>query len=197
VDISAIPRVIDLDMDERPSFEWAGENAKRVGSVVHRVLQQMGREGLAAWPAERLGEMRPYLESSLNAAGVPEAALPTAVSRAQTALTQIMESPRGRWIFEQGGPEARSEYAISGVLRGRLVRAVVDRTFVDDQGFRWVVDYKTGFHEGGDPEAFLDAEMERYRPQLERYAAMLGRMDGRPVKMGLYFPLLGGWREWS
>jgi ATP-dependent exoDNAse (exonuclease V) beta subunit len=196
VDISAIPRVVDLDMDERPSFEWAGENAKRVGSVVHRVLQQMGREGLAAWPAERLGRMRPYLESSLNAAGVPEAALPTAVARAQTALTQVLESPRGRWIFEQGGPEARSEYAISGVLRGRLVRAVVDRTFVDDQGFRWVVDYKTGFHEGGDPEAFLDAEMERYRPQLERYAAMLGRMDGRPVKMGLYFPLLGGWREW-
>lgn len=197
VDLSAIPRVLETDLEEHPSFEWAGENAKRVGSVVHRVLQQMGREGLAAWPAQRLSRMGPYLESSLSAAGVPEANLSAAVARAQSALSQALESPRGRWIFEQGGEEARSEYAISGVLRGRLVRAVVDRTFVDDQGVRWVVDFKTGVHEGGDAEAFLDAELQRYRPQLERYAALLRLMDGRPVRMGLYFPLMGGWRELS
>ena len=81
--------------------------------------------------------------------------------------------------------------------KDELVRAVIDRTFVDEEGTRWVVDYKTGLHEGGDVEAFLDAERERYRPQLERYAALLRRLDGRPLKMGLYFPLLGGWREWS
>lgn len=197
VDVSAIPRVVDLDLDERPVFEWAGENAKRVGSVVHRVLQQVGREGLEAWPAERLGEMRHYLENALHAAGVPEEALPGAIGRAQAALNGAIASPRGRWIFEQDGPEARSEYAVTGVSRGRLVRSVVDRTFVDDMGCRWVIDYKTGVHEGGDVETFLDAEMERYKPQLERYAALLKRMDGRPVKMGLYFPLLGGWREWE
>jgi ATP-dependent helicase/nuclease subunit A len=128
---------------------------------------------------------------------VPQADLPAALARAQAALSQVMSSPRGRWIFEQGGTEARNEYAISGILRGRLVRAVVDRTFVDDQGVRWVVDYKTGFHEGGDVEAFLDAEMERYRPQLERYANLLRRSDDRPIRMGLFFPLLGGWREWE
>ena len=197
VDLSAIPRVLETDPEEHPSFEWAGENAKRVGSVVHRVLQQMGREGLPAWPAQRLSRMGPYLESSLSTAGIPEANLSAAVARAQSALSQALESPRGRWIFEQGGEEARSEYAISGVLRGRLVRAVVDRTFVDDQGVRWVVDFKTGVHEGGDPEAFLDAELQRYRPQLERYASLLRLMDGRPVRMGLYFPLMGGWRELS
>ncbi len=197
VDVSAIPRVIDLDLDDRPVFEWAGENAKRVGSVVHRVLQQVGREGLRAWPAERLDDMRPYLENALHAAGVPDEALPGAIGRAQAALSGALASPRGRWIFEQDGPEARSEYAVTGVSRGRLVRAVVDRTFVDDMGCRWVVDYKTGVHEGGDVETFLDAEMERYKPQLERYAALLKRMDGRPVKKGLYFPLLGAWREWE
>lgn len=194
---AAILRPLELDLDQRPSFEWAGENAKRVGSVVHRVLQQMGREGLAAWPKERLDRMRPYLESSLSAAGVPQADLAAALSRAQSALSQVLESPRGRWIFRQPEGQARSEYAISGVLRGRLVRAVVDRTFVDEQGIRWVVDFKTGFHEGGDVEQFLDAEMERYRPQLERYAMLLRRIDGRPLKMGLFFPLLGGWREWE
>jgi ATP-dependent exoDNAse (exonuclease V) beta subunit len=195
VELAALQRPLDLDLDQRPTFEWAGENAKRVGSVVHRVLQQIGREGLAAWPGERLEAMGPYLQSSLSALGVPDDTLPSAQKRAQDALCGILKSPRGRWIFSNRR-EARSEYAISGLLRGRLVRAVVDRTFVDDQGVRWVVDYKTGVHEGGDTEAFLDAEMERYRPQLERYAALLRQMDSRPLKMGLFFPLLGGWREW-
>jgi hypothetical protein len=55
------------------------------------------------------------------------------------------------------------------------------------------VDYKTSAHEGADREGFLDRERERYRPQLERYARLLGREQ---CTLGLYFPLLNGWREW-
>ena len=46
-------------------------------------------------------------------------------------------------------------------------------------------------------DAFLDQEHERYRGQLEKYAEVLMKLDKRPVKLGLYFPLLGGWREWG
>ena len=82
------------------------------------------------------------------------------------------------------------------MLDGELVDRVIDRTFVDENGVRWIVDYKTGTHEGGDVEAFLDREQERYRAQLEQYAALMRMLDNRPVKLGLYFPLLKGWREW-
>ena len=50
------------------------------------------------------------------------------------------------------------------------------------------------FHEGGDVETFLDRERLRYEAQLERYAAALGEPR---TKLGLYFPLLAGWREWE
>jgi hypothetical protein len=46
-------------------------------------------------------------------------------------------------------------------------------------------------------EEFLDREQQRYRGQLEKYAAVLKKLDPRPVRLGLYFPLLGGWREWE
>ena len=59
------------------------------------------------------------------------------------------------------------------------------------------MDYKTSAHEGTNLEAFLDQEQERYRPQLEKYATIFNGMDGKPVKLGLYFPLLQGWREWA
>lgn len=194
-----LPKIdlLDDERTEEPRFEWAGETVKHVGTVVHRVLQQIGREGLSRWNADRLRGLEPYLLSKLSAAGVPSDALPGAVTRCQTALKESLSSKRGRWILDPHHGQARSEYAVSGVWGGRLVRSVVDRTFVDRSGVRWVVDYKTGTHQGTDQETFLDQEMERYRPQLNRYARLLKRMDGRPVKMGLYFPLLKAWREWS
>ena len=41
-------------------------------------------------------------------------------------------------------------------------------------------------------------EVNRYRAQLEGYAGVMARMDDQhPIRLGLYFPLLRGWREWS
>ena len=79
---------------------------------------------------------------------------------------------------------------------GGLTNVVIDRSFVDADGVRWIVDYKSGRHEGGDTEAFLDREQQRYREQLERYGRLMSAMDSRPIHLGLYFPALGGWREW-
>ena len=65
------------------------------------------------------------------------------------------------------------------------------------EGTRWIVDFKLSRHEGADREGFLDGERERYRQQLEDYARVVGGIDARPVRVGLYFPLLRGWREWA
>ena len=53
------------------------------------------------------------------------------------------------------------------------------------------MDYKTSQHQGADVEAFLERERVRYAAQLARYAHALGDVD----RLGLYFPLLAGWRE--
>jgi ATP-dependent exoDNAse (exonuclease V) beta subunit len=78
-----------------------------------------------------------------------------------------------------------------------VVRAVFDRSFVDEHGVRWVIDYKTSQHVGGGLEEFLEREVERYRPQLQRYAMLAQRLGPEPVRVGLYFPLMRAWREWT
>jgi hypothetical protein len=55
--------------------------------------------------------------------------------------------------------------------------------------------YKNSSHEGSGAEAFPGNERERYRDQLERYRRMLTALENRRIRMGLYFPLLNGWRE--
>jgi hypothetical protein len=71
----------------------------------------------------------------------------------------------------------------------------LDRTFVAE-GKRWIVDFKTSEHEGGSLQDFLDSEVARYAPQLERYAAAVAATDSRPVQLCLYFPLLAELRAW-
>ena len=102
----------------------------------------------------------------------------------------------GRWILKPW-PEGWSELRFT--LRGpdRLDHVQLDRSFVAEDGTRWIIDYKTGRHLGGDPEAFLDSEVERYREQLELYARVVAETDTRPLRVGLYFPLMGRLRDWE
>jgi hypothetical protein len=111
------------------------------------------------------------------------------------AIRQTLADPQGRWLFDAAHEDARSEWALAGVDGGEIVHVVVDRTFVA-AGERWIVDFKTGAHEGGDVAGFLDREVERYRGQLARYGRLMQGIDPRPVRLALYYPLVpGGFRE--
>jgi ATP-dependent exoDNAse (exonuclease V) beta subunit len=178
------------------TYDWAGERARRVGVVVHAMLQRIGDEGLARWNEERPRELRPALESALANEGVAREDMKDCLERVENALRAAITSDRGRWILQEH-PGAKNEFPLTGFFGNELNSFVIDRTFVCD-GVRWIIDYKTGLREGGDAKAFLDNEVERYREKLERYAEILHRMDASlPIRVGLYYPLMNGWREWE
>jgi ATP-dependent exoDNAse (exonuclease V) beta subunit len=177
-------------------FSWVGETARHVGSVVHRWLQRIADDGLAGWDAKRVRALRKVFENELVASSMPADAVAEAAARVAAILERMLADERGRWVLGSHA-EAGSELRLTGVLGEEIMSVVMDRTFVDEHGTRWIVDYKTGTHEGGDVEAFIDRERERYRPQLERYATLMRALDGRPIRLGLYFPMLNGWRDWS
>jgi ATP-dependent exoDNAse (exonuclease V) beta subunit len=181
--------------DETPIFDWAGETARRVGTLVHAELQTMDA---AKSDAQAIRAREPHFRRWLALHGVPVDRLPEAASRVVEALVAVHRDPRGRWILQEGREDVR-EHALSGADRpwGEVSRVVIDRSFIDDQGVRWVIDYKTSQHLGGGVEEFLDREVERYRPQLHRYAALVRRLGPEPVRLGLYFPLMQAWREWA
>jgi ATP-dependent exoDNAse (exonuclease V) beta subunit len=110
-------------------------------------------------------------------------------------MMQVSRSELANRLLDPAAGEAASELALTAVFDGVVQSLRIDRSFVDDQGVRWIVDWKTSSHEGGNRDAFLDNELVRYAPQLSRYAQVLKRLDGRPQRIGLYFPLLDAWRE--
>jgi ATP-dependent helicase/nuclease subunit A len=191
------PRVLRIlgtsEGSVRPEFDWAGTIAKAVGEVVHGELHRLsraaaGRDALAARPA--------VWSRLLRDAGVDEAHLPEALARTHAAIESFAHSDLAARLLDPAAADAASELALTLRLGDSVQGLRIDRSFVDSEGVRWVVDWKTSVHAGGDREAFLDRELERYRAQLQRYARAMQRLEpGRPLKVGLYFPLLDAWRE--
>jgi ATP-dependent exoDNAse (exonuclease V) beta subunit len=175
-------------------YSWVGETARHVGSVVHRWLQRIAEDELNGWDAARIAAMHAAFRNELAARGVEDTQLAAGSERVATALANALADPRGRWLL---GPQqdANNEYRLTAVIAGERRNLVIDRRFTDREGKRWIVDYKTSGHEGTDVDGFLDREQERYREQLARYAQALAHTE--PAMLGLYFPLLAGWREWN
>jgi ATP-dependent helicase/nuclease subunit A len=183
------------------AFEWASDRARYAGAALHGFLQRIAREGLDAWDEAAVRSRRSAYRAVLMNLSVPPSELPWAVERVESALLRTLRDPRGRWVLDRH-TDAASELPMAGLIEGDLYEVVIDRTFVDENGIRWVIDYKssdykTSAQESAGLENFLEQEKERYREQLERYARLMKQREQRPIRLGLYFPLLGAWLEWA
>lgn len=179
----------------RIDFDWAGDAARHVGTLVHRYLERIAKEGLADWPATRIDACEATVRLGLLNLGTAPAELDAAVEKTLRALRRTLTHDTGRWLLGTH-LEDRCEWPLTAYDGGPR-HYVIDRSFVDEQGIRWIIDYKTGEHLAEDSDAFLDAEMTRYREQLDTYAGIVRRIDARPIRLALYFPLMTDWRVWN
>lgn len=135
------------------------------------------------------------MAAQLTRLGVAASERAEALERVLEALRRTLADERGRWILSGAHTDAHCEWPLSGLSRGQLRNVVIDRSFIDATRTRWVIDYKTSRHEGGDLAGFLEQEMQRYRPQLFDYLSLAATLGPEPVRAALYFPLLGAFRE--
>lgn len=178
--------------EARP-FAWAGMRARHIGTVVHAWLERMAETGIKNWNAMRIEEELPLMRHRLGLLGIPQHQQAGALERVQLALNQVLADDKGRWILSSH-QSSDCELALNAWLDGRLQTLIIDRTFVCDEGIRWIVDYKTSaLTPGGDLDEFIQHECERYRSQLQSYARVMYQYEQRPVRTALYLPMMPLW----
>ena len=187
VDIKTADKELDkLDVP----FYWAGGAIKHLGTVIHKYLCRIAQEGLPSWNIARIEKQKNCIEAMLSQHGLNKEEVFQMSKKGVEILCQTLNDDSGLWILADH-LEGLSEMPVTSVINGEIIHAIIDRTFVDDNDIRWIIDYKISFHGGGLLGDFLESEKKRYKEQLEKYASILESAgENRKIKKALYHPAL-------
>lgn len=161
-----------------------------IGTIIHKILQMIAMQGKAWWDSITDS----YIHQQLMQSGLTSSDLTFASSRIKQAVNNTLQDKRGLWIL-QPHLNARAEFAITAEINGEVQRLVIDRTFIDENGVRWVIDYKSGTYQDNDLEGFLLLQRKRYVDKMIIYKDAVQVLGDNPVRLGLYFPALPLWLE--
>ncbi|MGD9152857.1 MAG: UvrD-helicase domain-containing protein [Gammaproteobacteria bacterium] len=164
-----------------------------LGTVIHRILQQIAIDGIDKWPEKRIQNSLPYWQNMLIQLGVSSDDLKYAKKQIELVLKNILTDSRAQWILKNR-QEHRNEFAISTTQNNQLEHYRIDRTFID-QNKRWIIDYKTTIFSGKNIEKFIAQEKTKHQQQLMNYQQLLMRLYSEEISCGLYYPAIPLWIE--
>ncbi len=188
-DISPPPGVVieqpaSGEVDDEVEFYWVGTEARIAGTIVHRWMQALAEGRAESADSE---DQRRVTARWLREMGIGDDLQAGIADRVHAALDSVRNDDKGNWILAGDG---HAELALTGIVEGEIESVILDRVRIDEHGDHWIIDYKTSSHEGGNLQGFLNAEVERYTAQLQKYAAIYGAWSGKQARCALYFPLL-------
>lgn len=166
-------------------FKLIDTKAKIVGTVTHKILQQIADLGTSWWQTTDSDAQTKYITTNLRLLNFPFTEIEFGCSRVMHAISTTLNDERGQWILKKH-LDARSEFAITLFSDNDIENLVIDRTFIDETNTRWIIDYKT---------TSIDDELDKYKEKMQQYAKALGQLDDRPLRLGLYFPSIPAWKE--
>lgn len=170
------------------SLSLAASLEADIGTLAHRYLELMARQGLATWPEARIHQAMPAMQRWLQQQGHAEKQAHDAAAVVVQLLLTTLRSADGQWVL-QAREGADAEVAWSYADASELKRYVVDRTFMEN-GVRWIIDYKTVALPADISEEQLRAQVARYRLQLDNYASLFAD-QGTLVRKAIFFLALG------
>ena len=124
----------------------------------------------------------------------PPDGLREAGERVEAGLIKTLRDPRGRWILEPHR-EAECEAREAGFVDGQLVEATIDQTSSMSRTCAGSSTTKAARTKAAIWKRFSTTKKLVTRNNWSATRDCCSSGTGR-IRLGLYFPLLGGWREW-
>lgn len=175
-------------------FQLNDEQPRLIGILIHRILQFLAKYGLSWWLQYDMERQSEFIYSQLKQLGIPAANLENAVQVALEIMQQVIKDKKSHWIFAKY-KEAAAELPLSIYLENQVTNYVIDRTFVDQDNIRWIIDYKTTLLNQKDLNFFMVNEKLKYQNKMMQYKEAMCRIDTREIRTALYFPAMALFME--
>jgi ATP-dependent helicase/nuclease subunit A len=173
---------IELTVDNQLQIE--------VGNLVHEALQNYLNNHQLLDTANLAG-LKNYWRRRLSAFSFVSGEIDIAMTKLEQSLQSTLQDSELRWVFDHGQEQSAAELALQSYASGFVHTHVVDRTFIDSNGVRWIIDYKSSQPLGKQSlESFLAEQVALYSGQLSRYRSLFENEDNKGVKTALLFTSL-------
>lgn len=169
-----------------------------IGTIIHEILAAIGNKPLTHWQNQTIEPLLRYWQSRQRYQ-LQSMSLLELFTIVRDAIFKTLSDPIGQWIFSPNHLDAKNELPVTVVDDdGSIIHYRIDRTFIDANNQRWIIDYKTTSPKPDEPWGdFLNAAVIEHQTQLNQYGKALRHVENRPIKLGLYFPRCSGWHHWD
>lgn len=172
--------------DNTPDFKWEPSCDNAVGIVVHRVLSTIHN---GSFPAKANTEHEISWRNMLLQNGVTNFMATSALNKVKSLVSLARSDDNFKFLMASSNKFSYSEKPVSCVINDEVMNLVVDLTFEDKDGDRWIVDYKTGSRlEDQSLESFLEDQTKAHSEKLDMYESACQTLGGLNFKKALYFP---------
>ena len=162
------------------------EPATTIGTLIHQALEQLVKTPESFTNPAAREHRQNFWRMRLQPLIAEPGDLDEAIDFIETTLTTCQQSSESAWLFDRKLQDSQAELAISKLVSGHLYQFVLDRTFIDHEGVRWIVDYKTAVPDSSlTIEEFVDQQCQLHAGQLATYRQLFEEMESRPVRTAL------------
>ena len=180
----------DTSSENRPDHAIPATHAERVaskiGTLIHKVFETYTRSNSKTGYLAQLEKVVAFWELSLRPLQLPSMEMKRILSHIKATVLKNLSDPKINWIFDNEYREGACELRISRKQNGHTRQFVIDRTFVDQDDTRWIIDYKTSQQQPEQTESeFIQSQTEKYRSQLENYRDLVKTTENRTTRLAL------------
>lgn len=167
--------------------------AKRIGDIIHDCLKIKVERNIDLLSHGKLEE---NWRNRLKPVCVSDNQIKESIATIKRSLKNCIEHPRADWLFSHSHLASSCELPLSDYRHAWRREFIIDRTFIDNENVRWIIDYKSSsVNARQNLEDFLQEQVQLYGPQLENYARLFEAMEDRLVKSALFFTAIPYWHE--
>ena len=176
-------------IDAPAQVELAAENQLHieVGNLVHEALQNYLSNNQLLDPVNLAG-LKHYWRRRLSAFSFASGEIDNAMTKVEQSLHSTLHDSELHWVFDHEQEQSAAELPLQSYASGFVHTHIIDRTFIDNKGVRWIIDYKSSQPSSKQSlESFLAEQVALYSGQLSRYKSLFEDEDNKGVKTALLF----------
>jgi ATP-dependent exoDNAse (exonuclease V) beta subunit len=176
----------DLTLTQESSQKEGILNAA-IGSLIHSVLEDYSNSKDKEIFLSNLDSQKAYWKLLLRNKVTSKLELTESLSFIERTLEKLLHDNGLKWIFSHDYTECHSEYPITSISQGKIHEHIIDRTLVDNNGVRWIIDYKTGIPVNEEEADFIIKQKIAHESQLYRYRSLFAELENRKTKTAILF----------